>query len=158
MLFGSVFTAFALFWTTMAFSITQAGGAPSVVKIFFPAFGIPFILVGLGLLTSPYWARRAARRTCYAITSERAIVWRGAFGGRIEVRSYLPEELARMHRVENGDGSGDLVFAEEHRSAPTRRNRYGTHVVRHGFLDISDVRAVEAIVRETLLRDVAARA
>ena len=34
---------------------------------FFPLFGIPIVLVGLGLLLSPFWAFHKATRTVYAV-------------------------------------------------------------------------------------------
>src|SRR5690242_9223926 len=80
-LFGIPWTAFAVFWVALAFGIGAnakrrgAGGIPPWLDLCFPLFGLPFIGIGLGMLSAPYWIRRAAAKTCYAVTDRRAIVW-----------------------------------------------------------------------------------
>jgi len=150
--FGLCFTGFALFWLYAASGgfgpprgFRRGGGPP----IFFYLFGIPFVLAGLGMLASPFVAARNARKTCYALTDRRAIVWEGSLWNGVRVRSYRPEELRAMARNQRGDGSGDLVFEEIH--TPGGRGRLQT--IRRGFLAIEDVRNVEALVRSTLLDD-----
>ena len=66
-LFAIPWTAFALFW------ICGASGfkLPDFSKggfSFFPLFGVPFVLIGLGMLSSPWWAHRKALKTVYVIT------------------------------------------------------------------------------------------
>ena len=116
---GIPWTAFALFWMAGASGLLFGGfgggnGPPGMGAFFicFPLFGIPFVLIGLGMLTSPFWAVRRAKRTCYALTDRRAILWEAGWFGRIEVRSYGPADLTRLRRVEYADGNGDLVFEE----------------------------------------------
>src|SRR5579875_316473 len=94
--FGIPWTAFALLWTGMAIwgLWGNAGAAPmqaqgmmgGVFSVCFPLWGLPFILIGLGMLSSPFWAIRRAKRTCYALTDRRAIhIEAGAFRS-VEVR------------------------------------------------------------------------
>jgi hypothetical protein len=152
-LFGIPFTAFAVFWVAMASGIlfgefgNKGGrggvGAPSAC---FPLFGLPFVLIGLWMLSSPYWFWRQARRTCYALTNRRAIIWQAGTFGAVSVRSYGPEALGQLHRTEYADGSGDLVFEV----VVSVRNRTAT-TIRHGFLAIRDVREIEELVRRVLL-------
>jgi hypothetical protein len=123
------------------------GGAESWIVI-----GL-FSLIGLGLMSAPFWERRNAKRTCYALTDRRAIVWEAEYSGEVEVRSFRPEDLNRVYRVENHRG-GDLVFEEEY-SIKQNSDRADdiTITKRHGFMGIDGVREVEELVRTTLLPD-----
>lgn len=159
-LFGIPWTGFAIFWTTMASwgLWGNAGGAQNVgpgflFSICFPLFGLPFILIGLGMLSSPFWARRRAKRTCYAVTNRRAILLAaGAFRG-VEVRSYRPADLTKMFRRENADGSGDIVFEEITQVRSTRDSSSTTRTQERGFLGIENVREIEELLRKALLSD-----
>src|SRR3712207_4913094 len=77
-LFGIPWTAFAIFWMVVASGMLFGGfggGGPGPFGAFFscfPLFGLPFVLVGLGMLSSPFWMYRRAKRTCYAVTDQRA--------------------------------------------------------------------------------------
>ena len=87
-LFGVPFTAFAFFWIMTASGMKGLGfPGPSG---FFVLFGIPFVLVGLGMLTSPLWMYLKAGRTVYAVTDRRALVIDGGLFGRMTVRSFEP--------------------------------------------------------------------
>jgi hypothetical protein len=148
-IFGSVFTAFALFWTYMAAWIVWSGepgkNDPGIaVRVCFPSFGLFFVLIGLGLLSTPFWLRRKAKQTCYALTDRRAILFEGGSLGGFSVRSYGPHDLKALERVEYPDGSGDLVFAG------SRRGRRRVRTDSPGFMRIDNVREVEALLRQTL--------
>lgn len=155
-LFGLPFTGFAVFWTAMALWMGAAanGGKNNpglLFQVCFPMFGLPFIVIGLGLLSSPYWQRRRALRTCYALTDRRALVWEAGNFGSVTVRSYEPGALKAMERVEYADGSGDLVFEEVRRVWAGSQGRRRTSTERRGFLAVDDVRTIEALVRKALL-------
>lgn len=141
-LFGIPWTAFAIFWTvgaTWGTSKIEGAGLFSA----FPLFGLPFILIGLGMLSSPYWVGRKARRTAYVLTNRRAIVLAGGWRGSITVRSFEPERLHDLRRKQYPDGSGDLVFAQD-----IRRDSDGDrHTTDVGFLAIREVKSVEEMVR-----------
>jgi hypothetical protein len=140
-LFGIPFTAFALFWIGLASGMQHPArpGPPS----FFVLFGIPFVLVGLGMLTSPFWMFWKALRTAYAITDRRALsIERGPWG-RVVVRSFDPPGLAVLSRTQHADGSGNLVFQREYR----HQGRHG-RFVDIGFLAVPDVKEVEDRIRE----------
>jgi hypothetical protein len=151
MLFGVPFTAFALFWMAITSVGVFHGGFPGGLFACFPLFGLPFVVVGLGLLSSPYWLRQRAKRVCYALTDSRAIVWDAGWFGGIEVRSYGPDQLTRIRRVEYPDGCGDLVFEE---FVTTGRDSHGhstTSTRRYGFMAIPQVHAIEELLRKALL-------
>jgi hypothetical protein len=78
----------------------------------------PSVLIGVGMVMSPYWAYSRAGRSAYALTDRRAIL--------IEV-----------------DGSGDLVFTQAIRWRSGGRRAPG----QVGFLAIADVKRVEDMVR-----------
>jgi hypothetical protein len=154
-LFGIPWTAFAVFWVAMA-SGAMFMGAPGGIGGFFacfPLFGLPFVAIGIGMLSSPYWMRRKARRTCYALTDRRAILWEAGTFGSVEVRSYRPAELNRICRTEHADGNGDLVFEEIVTVGTDSDGHRTTNTKRRGFLCIDDVRSVEELLRKALLTE-----
>src|SRR5688500_4637586 len=157
-LFGIPFTAFAAFWIVMAGGaavftrdIAPGGGPFRFFGVCFPLFGLPFLVVGVGMLFAPLWARRTAARTAYALTDRRAIVRRGRAFGSVDVRSYRPQDLPSMSRHERADGSGDLVFQEVYSSYRDSDGDRHTRHQRFGFIGVENVRAVEDLVRKTLL-------
>jgi len=96
-----------------------------------------------------FLARRAAQKTCYALTDRRAIIWEPRVGG-VRVRSYRPEQLSQLSRCERSDGSGDLIFEE---ISTIYGNGRRLHYGRSGFVAIDRVREIEMLVRKTLLHD-----
>lgn len=138
--FGIPWTAFALFW--------MAGAARFKIPDFnqgfdlFPLFGIPFVLIGLGMLGSPFWMMRKARNTAYILTNQRAIIFEKKLS--MSIRSFEPEQLHNLRRNQWSDGSGDLLF-ERRMDFDHDGNRRQTD---HGFLAIPEVKSVEDLVRE----------
>jgi len=63
------------------------------------------------MICAPLFARRAAGRTAYAVTDRRAIIFSG--GWRRTTRSFAPDKLGDIERVEHEDGSGDLIFERQ---------------------------------------------
>lgn len=143
-LFGIPWTGFAVFWIFGAAGFkwpTFQSGAD-----LFPLFGVPFVLIGLGLLSTPLWMRRAARRTIYVITDRRAIVIGGAWA--LNVESFQPSRLHEIRRKQRRDGSGDLIFRTE-----VSQNRDGrTRESPVGFMAIADVKGVEDLIRDLVAR------
>jgi hypothetical protein len=144
-IFAVPWLIFCTIWIGGATFLTRGTGVPGMVGLF-PFCGLPFVLVGLGMLTAPVWIRRSMSRAVYVITDTRAIVvHRGLFGG-VTSKSFSPERVAQMQRVERRDGFGDLIF-----EVYTERRGTNAHTVRHGFLNVQDVRGVEDVLRRTLL-------
>lgn len=140
---GIFYTAFFCLWIAMAGGIVS-GGAWGL----FPLWGVPFVLVGLGMLTLPIWMYRKATRTAYAITDRRAISIEPGLFGWVVVRSFEPTGLAILARTQNADGSGSLIFRREYRG----QNRYGARFVDIGFFAVPDVRDVEDRIRALIRR------
>ena len=168
MLFGIPFTAFALFWTAMAGGMAwfahgvgsqfPGGGSLTTPFALFPLFGLPFIAVGVGMLLSPLWLSLKARRTLYAVTNQRVILWTGNLWGGVTVRSLSPAQVGDRARTQQADGSGDLMFPRAATVSTYQdtdnaggfgysRTRYQVNQV--GFLGIPDVRGVDDLLRQT---------
>jgi hypothetical protein len=122
--------------------------------------GNPLFPVGLFLLSAcgpavswVHW--RAARRTCYALTNRRALVYKeGLFGPTRE--SYSPLEVAAMKRSDSWTvrGSGDLIFRTVQVVTTSRTrgvSRSSVKTTHYGFLAVAPVGDVEKLVRETLI-------
>jgi len=154
--FGLFFTAFSLFWIASASAILcfgegmQNAKGPEGIFQFLPLFGVPFFLIGVGMLGSPIWVRRWAKRSCYAITDRRVILWKAGWLGTVEVRSYSAEHLGRIVRTEYGDGTGDLIFEEIVERYTDTEGAACTRTIRRGFIGIEDVREVESLIRQSL--------
>lgn len=106
-LFAIPWTAFAVFWVFGAAGFKL----PDFDKgfDFFPLFGIPFILIGLGMFSAPIWAYRKAGKSLYVITNQRAITFEG--GRSTTIRSYTPENLKNVYRKERKNNIGDVIIS-----------------------------------------------
>jgi hypothetical protein len=85
-LVGTVVTSFSSFLICGAAGVLDLHG-PDPGRLLVAAFGIPFVLIGFGMLSTPLWMYRFSKRTIYAITDYRAIVVQGTFSG-LNVTSY----------------------------------------------------------------------
>ena len=135
-------TAFAIYWMAGASGFHW----PRFDREWdlFPLFGLPFLFIGLGGMSMPYWKRREARSTIYAITNRRAITIEGAKS--ITVKSYLAADIADLERTEHQDGGGDLVLRKE----GYRDSDGDKQTSRYGFFAIADVRRVEQLIEALL--------
>lgn len=141
-LIGAPFTGFAVFWIWSAWSM--APQAPGPFR-FFPLFGVPFALIGLGMMLAPLWVWLRAKNTVYAVTERRAlIIVNGAGAG---ISWYAREDMGELTRMERADGSGSIFFATR---ASTTSRGFVKHT-RVGFIGIPDVRNVERLIREHVL-------
>lgn len=130
--FAIPWTAFAIFWMVMA----------SQGSSLFTLFGIPFVLIGLGMLSAPIWNYRAAKKTIYVITDQRAITIQG--GGRMKIQSFGPERLTNLRREERADGSGDVIVDEETWTSSKGHTR--TRPI--GLLNVRDAKRVEDLLEQ----------
>ncbi|MGI5869849.1 MAG: hypothetical protein ACOX9C_10465 [Kiritimatiellia bacterium] len=140
-LFGIPWTAFAVFWICGACGFElpdfSKGGAS-----FFPLFGVPFVLIGFAMLSSPLWAHRRAFKTVYVITNKRAITFDG--GWTTTIRSYPPEKLTEVYRKERRDGTGDVII--DHRAW---RDSEGSRQAEDlGFLRVRNPKGVEQMLKK----------
>lgn len=143
-LFAVPWTAFALFWTAMAASAagTEADQGIGPLAYGFPLFGLPFILVGLGMMAMPILAPGTARKTLFAITNQRLIKITGF--RNMTVISVPANRIGTLERNERPDGSGVLsVPFGSHRDSDGDR---GIDKLELG--ELPSIRTVEMLVME----------
>ncbi len=153
--FGLFFGGFAAFWITMAAAIVWFGGgalnsssdpsedasngtaAAAGFAILFPLFGLPFLAIGVGMISSPWWAARAARNMGCFVTNQRAL--RIKVGRTIKVHSWSPTDLGEISKALYRDGRGCVMFAQRLQTGAKGRVR----TVQDGFDGIPEPRACE---------------
>jgi hypothetical protein len=112
--FSVLWGGFAIFWEAAALH----GNPP----LLFPAFGVPFVLVGLYLIIGRFihdaWARS---KTAYAVTSQRIFIARSAPFARFTALAI--DKLPAIVLSEGSNGRGTITFGET--SAYWRRGGFG---------------------------------
>jgi hypothetical protein len=139
-IFGLFFGGFAAFWiSAAAWGVWFGNGGPQTPGVFvlFPLFGLPFLAVGVGMISSPWWTARSARRTACCVTSQRAMQLQ--HGSSIKVQSWAPRDLDEISKVLHPDGTGTLTFA----SALVRGSKGRVRTVPQAFYGVPDPRACE---------------
>ena len=134
-LFAVPWTAFSVFWTAMAFagvdSMADDGGI--WLAYGFPLFGVPFILIGLAMLSAPFAPLFWTNKRLYAVTDARVIELR--LGRQLQSKSVELKDLGSIERVEGPDGAGTLKIA-----FGTTRDSDGDRLVE--YLQIGEVDSV----------------
>ncbi len=132
-LFAIPWTAFAVFW------IYGASQSPSSA---FPLFGVPFVLIGIGMLSSPLWVYYQAFKSAYVITDRRAITIEG--GRSYTIRSYPPDKLQNLYRRERKNGIGDIII-----SFDSWKDSDGSAYKKDlGFINIREPKHVEKLLKK----------
>jgi hypothetical protein len=124
--FGVFFCLFAVFW------MTQASKAPGP----FFLFGLPFVLIGIWMVTTPLRAYWNASRMAFALTDRRALIVSGA-----NVTARPLEHVSFVETESAADGRGNVLFINEQGSfAP---NNYNQPMMRKsGFIAVADAERV----------------
>lgn len=142
-LFGIPWTSFALFWMwgALGFQVPnfQNGIQPEHL---FALFGLPFVLIGVLMLSSPYWQWQTMRNTVYLITDKRAIIIQGS--SSTTIRSFSPDQIKDLYRRESQDGSGDIIISVRHwkySDGDTQREEIG-------FVGVRRVQQVEKMLKK----------
>ena len=140
--FGIFWTAFSILWVAGAIFVTTRGSTPGPFKLF-PLFGLPFIAIGIGMLTSPIWLRKKAANMAYVITNQRAFVLSQTWRKATHIQNFSPKDLQSLEHTQYPDGSGDIIFSTERwrDSDGDRRAR------RLGFYAVPNVKTVEEHLR-----------
>lgn len=71
--FAIVWTLFSIFWFTAA--VAGAISSKSIATWGMALFGVPFVVIGIGMLTTPYITYKRELHTIYALTDKRALVF-----------------------------------------------------------------------------------
>lgn len=108
--FAIPWTAFALFWTTMAsWGASEMQEDTGLLSWAFPLFGVPFILIGLGMLSAPFLPLFNKGKVIFAVTNQRIL--RIRVGRKLDIKSVPARRIGQIERSENRDGSGSLKIA-----------------------------------------------
>jgi len=135
------FMAFYIWGTSTPLRMALAlGRTPSFLDAAFPALGLMFVVVVIGLALSPWLERAKASRTFYALTDRRALVV--VEGNSRTIKSVSPAEFA-LERRDLPNGQGDVTLKREIRGSG--RNRMSVAI---GFYSIDNAREVERVARE----------
>lgn len=148
-LFAVPWTAFALFWEAgVVGGLLLGEGAPAAGSMghamgwVMGLFGLPFILVGLGMMLLPFGVLRSAHRTVHVLTSKRLLT---ITEGRIKrVKSVFPDQIRSIERTERPDDSGNLRLILGY-----EKDSDGDTVTKtQDLVAIPDVRRVEGLLME----------
>lgn len=146
-LFFIPWTAFSVFWIAGAAGFKIPDFSHSSFALFFPLFGLPFLLIGIAGLTVPVWLpfyiKNKASSIVYVITNLRAFTLEGT--KTIKYKSYYPDQLKNMEREENPDGSGDIVFIKNDNN---NQNNWNKNLKGEGFLAIENVKKVASLLEK----------
>ena len=141
---------FVLFWNALSwFSCGVALMRPPSewgdLIFMWGVLGVLF-LAGLGLIVAWGWHYYAARRAVYVLTNQRALIQTPVFLRRTpRVRKFpVDSSLVRSVRTRK-DGSGDIVFGWD-------KDEDSPKVTPYGFMDVPDVRRVEAALDARIAR------
>ncbi|NJL59859.1 MAG: hypothetical protein HC887_09650 [Desulfobacteraceae bacterium] len=140
-LFAIPWTAFAIFWICGAAGFRIPDFSQGGFSLF-PLFGVPFVLIGIAMLSSPVWSYRKAFKTVYVITDRRAITFDA--GWTTTIRSYPLDRLQNIYRIEKRDGSGDVVLGQSVRSGSEETQQ--AQLV--GFMNIREPKQVEQMLKK----------
>jgi hypothetical protein len=153
-LFAVPWTAFALFWESMVagplimhlLGYEVSGKMPTKATMtglwVMALFGLPFVLVGFGMLAAPFYAMRKGAKTFYVLTNKRIAILEG--GQNVTVTSIPPSEIGPLSRKEGPDGRGTLTISQGY-----GLDSDGDRFERKQELGvINDVRRVEQLVRD----------
>ena len=146
-LFAVPWTAFALFWELTVLgallfgkSTPGAGSMGHTMGWVMALFGLPFVLIGLGMMLALVGALRTARRTVHVLTSKRLMT---ITEGRIKrVKSVFPAQIRSIERKERPDGSGNLRLI-----VGTEKDSDGDTVTKaEDLIAVPDVRKLEGLL------------
>jgi hypothetical protein len=139
-LFGIPFAGFALFWINGAYRGTQhlakSGDSFTHAFSFFPLFGVPFLLIGLGVILAPLWVYLKGLSTVYAVTNQRVMIITG--GSSRSVKSCTPTDIVSVEHRERPDGSGDVLI----RTTAQTTTKNSVSQVTLGLFGVSNVKEV----------------
>ncbi len=139
-------TAFSVFWIAAAAGFKIPDFSQPSFQLFFPLFGVPFLLIGICGLAAPFFLplflKQKAANMIYVITNLRAVIIQA--GKTTTYKSYYPKQLINLERTENPDGSGNIIFAKDG-SGPRIQNK---NFKGEGFWAIENVKKVAALLED----------
>ncbi len=143
-IFAVPWTTISVFFLMCAFTTTKQGQNLWFLSI----IGVPFTLLGLLLLSSPFYAYHVAKKIYYLATDRNLYVIQ--LGKEKTVERYAREDLINAVRTESG-GRGTLQWTLQGNSArPSYRKAKQTGEV--VFKNIDNPRELEHLLRDTAIK------
>jgi hypothetical protein len=155
--FGTFWTGFSVLWTVLAFRgvITHLRSFADVLSLLPPLFGLPFIAIGLIMLSSPYLVARFTKKVFFVVTNMRALIVNvdklpdvptpQTNGKRWAFTAYWPHEMFEPERIQHAGTCYELTF--------TRSPDSEGHMTKAGFTFLtSGMDDAERSIRSLLRR------
>ncbi len=136
--FGVILTVFAIAWMALAFNlVSQTDNVFSLAKIF-PAFGVPFLLVGFYFsLVIPIRIVITRKNIEYALTNKRVLI---LYNGKKQVlNSYNYTEIKNVNFGCDEQGVGFVTFTG------LNSNGKRKHAKVNGFYNVAEVKTIYKI-------------
>lgn len=109
--FAVPWTVFSIAWTGFAAAAIAGAGddGPGLIGWAFPLFGLPFIAVGVWMLSRPFGPVLQRGRVLYVVTSVRLL--KLGMGRLLETDTVPANRIGLAQRREQRDGTGTLQLA-----------------------------------------------
>lgn len=160
--FGLIGVMLILIGFIVSVSVHDKSGADTLLGLSIPGVIFIFMAIIFGIVSLVY--RPNLKGTVYAITEQRIITV--TTGRTLIVYSYDKNDIGVLNRIEQPDGTGDLIFAANRQASPYSNGYYGASYGSYGgttsnmgtwgasthagkLVGIAHVRDVERIVRRT---------
>lgn len=134
--FAIIWTLFCTGWTCLAWLSAKESRNP--LDYLMPLFGLSFVVVGIGLLSIPYFSRNQALNTVYALTDRCAI--RITDGKPCRLVEYKESDFGPIEVTRYKNNRADVLFIKD--SSEGDKHPYG------GFYGISNADIAIAILRK----------
>ena len=113
---------------------------PDGMATVFSLFGLPFVLVGLGMMAAPFYLLRRARQTLHVITDRRLATVR--VSRSLEIESFRGRDISLIQRYQKPDGSGTLKV-----TVGRTKDSEGDSVAKiHELVGVSNVKRAEELL------------
>lgn len=143
--FAIPWTTFTLVWEGTAISqyLSQSPKSSGMGHIAMVLWGIPFVLVGFGMMSAPFWAWHEAKNSLWILTNRR-LSFLTARRHAVKIRSVMPSDILAIVRKQWPDGTGDLTLTYQ-----STRDSDGDRKERSDTLNrVPDARALEEMIRD----------
>ena len=134
-------------------SLAQRGTSSPAGPLLASAALTPFILFGAAglalVVLGPLAALKTARRTGYAVTTDRVLAAEAGLFGPVRLRTYAASHLGAAQLELKPDGSGSIILE----TIIIKGGRYGPRQRQRGLLNIPDAQLAHDTIRE-LAKDI----
>jgi hypothetical protein len=130
---------------------TGSSGSGLIILVIVALLFVVALGAGFGF---PYLEQWRIHRDFYALTSQRALVWKSNYAGRLGLQVYEPAALSGVRRqvlVKGAEDIGHLIFGSKVTSTRTDSRGTTQPVTYYGFFYIRRPAEVEKLLRETLV-------